>query len=67
MLDEKSTYPMHLLPLDRDLEVDVRSFFVFFRDGELGRRILAGVDMQNVTANNYFDGPFRSAAGATSS
>lgn len=34
------------------------SGFVFFRDPDNGRKLLVGVDAQNVEMNNYYDGPF---------
>jgi hypothetical protein len=58
VLDTATNHPLHLLPLDEELAVDIRTFFVFFHDREPDRLVLAGVDLKNVIANNYFDGPF---------
>lgn len=42
----------------KDLEVGLRSGFVFVRDRGTSRRRLVGIHAGNADRNNYFDGPF---------
>lgn len=45
--------------LSAELVLDTRSGFAFYRDARhANRRILVGVNRQNIKQNNYFDGPF---------
>lgn len=44
--------------IDQNLTVGDRTHFVYFNDLERNRKIIVGVDTQNILENNYFDGPF---------
>jgi hypothetical protein len=60
VLDETAPVADAFLPLKRTdrILIGKRTGFAFYRDHRLDRKILIGVFMNNVEANNYFDGPF---------
>ncbi len=61
VLNENEPLNDILLPLNEDhpaLTVGARTGFAFYEDRYSARKILVGVYDGNVTANNYFDGPF---------
>jgi len=57
VLDESVTLSDVLYELEEGLYIGRLSGFAFYED-ELGRKILIGVDADNVKRNNYYDGPF---------
>jgi hypothetical protein len=60
VLDETAPVPDAFLPLKRTdrILIGKRTAFAFYRDQRVDRKILIGVYMNNIEANNYFDGPF---------
>jgi hypothetical protein len=65
VLDESVPLPDQLLPFGKDfiailkdVFVGVRSGFAFYREPDLNRKLLFGVDRHNMLVNNYYDGPF---------
>ena len=58
VLDETDQLPDTLVPLGKELYLGQRTGFVFLDDTALSRKVLIGVDADNVRRNNYYDGPF---------
>ncbi len=61
ILDETITPTDTFIPAtvgDGHILLGRRTGFAFYRDGHRDRNILIGVSGANVSANNYFDGPF---------
>ncbi len=58
VLDPKQPVPLKFEKLDNNLRLHRRSGFLFYHDVDNGRKMLIGVDSQNVELNNYYDGPF---------
>ena len=61
VLDEANGVAEKLVPLsgeDGELLVGIRTGFVFKSEPELSRKRLIGVHSANISANNYYDGPF---------
>src|SRR5215813_6703260 len=60
VLDETVPVADAFTPLKRAdrILIGKRTGFAFYRDQRLDRKILIGVFMNNIEANNYFDGPF---------
>jgi hypothetical protein len=57
-LDESVEVPDSLRLLEPGVAVGQRTGFAFYEDQERRRRILIGVDADNMRRNNYYDGPF---------
>lgn len=57
VLDEEGGLTDTLLRFEPDHLVGERTGFVFFDDREFDRRLLVGVDLARVAANDYLDGP----------
>lgn len=58
VLNEEARLPDRLIPADGGLLIGERSGFVFFEDTKNNRKVLVGVSEENVSRNNYYDGPF---------
>ena len=61
ILDEQTTVAEKFVPLEgskADLLVGVRTGFVFKDEPTLSRKRLVGVYSENISSNNYYDGPF---------
>lgn len=61
ILDEQSSIAEQLVPSQggkANLLVGIRTGFVFKDEPELSRKKLVGVYSENVSSNNYYDGPF---------
>ncbi len=61
LLDERTPVAEQFVPLKdsrADLLVGIRTGFVFKAEPELSRKRLVGVYSENITTNNYYDGPF---------
>jgi hypothetical protein len=58
VLNEEDGIPGTLEPVDESLVVDKLSDFAFYVDQAYQRKILVGVNAQNIKRNNYYDGPF---------
>lgn len=57
VLNEESAVCERLIPADGRHFVGARTGFVYYEDPDYKRKILVGVDLENVKANNFFDGP----------
>lgn len=61
ILDQKPPFAEKLVPYggaESNLVVGVRTGFVFIKEPSVNRMRLIGVYSENVSSNNYFDGPF---------
>ncbi|MCA9752284.1 MAG: hypothetical protein KC591_08850 [Gemmatimonadetes bacterium] len=58
MLDDAGFVPEVLTLVSKDLALGERTKFVFFVDRALDRKILVGVQGDNVRWNSWYDGPF---------
>lgn len=58
VLNESRFVPDSMLAVGEHLLQGARTKFVFFRDRELGRRLLIGVHAGQVRYNSWYDGPF---------
>jgi len=58
VLNEEFFVPDNFAELIDNVIVGKRTGFIFFNDRTLGRKILFGVNHQNISLNNWFDGPF---------
>ena len=61
ILDQKPPFAEKLVPYgdaESNLVVGVRTGFVFIKEPSINRMRLIGVYSENVSSNNYFDGPF---------
>lgn len=54
---QEAVYPVNLGQPFR-LSIGAESRFVFYEDADLGRRVLVGVNVDEIRRNTYFDGPF---------
>jgi hypothetical protein len=57
LLDQETGVLERLVELDKDHVIGERTGFIYFVDQDTGRKVLVGVDLNNVEANNYLDGP----------
>ena len=57
VLNEEQGVNDELVALDERLLLGARTGFVYFDDREYDRRLLVGVDLARVAANDYLDGP----------
>jgi len=57
VLDEKGGLTERLASIDEHHSIGRRTGFVYFNDPEWQRKLLVGVDLQNIKANNFLDGP----------
>lgn len=58
VLDEEGEVPEHFTELADDVVVGNRTGFVFWRDPNVDRKILATIRRISVMRNDYYDGPF---------
>lgn len=58
ILNEEKNVPESFANLVDNVIIGRRTEFVFFEDKEMNRKILFGVNYQNMYKNNWFDGPF---------
>lgn len=58
VLDEDRKVPDSLAKFNEDILVGEKSKFVFYLDKENGRKLLMGVNLDNIDQNTYYDGPF---------
>jgi len=58
VLDETGPVRPQFGPLSNELLLDGRTYFVFYDEAELDRRVLIGVRHENIAQNNIYDGPF---------
>ncbi len=58
ILNEEDGIPGVFEPLSDEIAVDKLSGFAFYLDRSSQRKILIGVNAQNIKRNNYYDGPF---------
>ena len=57
VLDEEDGVPDRFREEEGYL-IGKRTGYAFYEDTEYGRKLLVGVQIRNIYANNYFDGPF---------
>lgn len=58
ILNEDGFVPEYFQNLTRDIVIGNRTGFAFYIDKENNRKILIGVQGENVLKNNWYDGPF---------
>lgn len=58
VLDEERNVPDRLFKFNNELATGQKSRFAFYLDEKNQRKILMGVHAENITSNNYYDGPF---------
>lgn len=60
ILDETNGSPDELLPLKgiKDVTIGRRTGFAYYNDTKYKRKLLVGVNDENSSVNNYYDGPF---------
>lgn len=57
VLDDENGVADRFTRLDGWHTIGQRTGFIFYEEPNYGRRILVGAHLENVAANNYFDGP----------
>ncbi|MBL7728199.1 MAG: hypothetical protein JNM68_10950 [Dinghuibacter sp.] len=58
VLNEAAFVPESFRPVSTNMYIGDRTEFVFYRDTLRNRKILVGVNGENVMQNNWYDGPF---------
>jgi hypothetical protein len=58
VLNEAVFVPESFRPISKNLYIGDRTEFVFYQDTARKRKILVGVNGENVMQNNWYDGPF---------
>ncbi|MCA9727224.1 MAG: hypothetical protein KC729_06030 [Candidatus Eisenbacteria bacterium] len=58
ILDERSFVPEAMIAVDGYVAIGARTHFAFFCDETYHRKVLVGVDVQEISFNSWYDGPF---------